>query len=141
MGTKSSAEVLDQLDHVAASESMTDSKASGQLRVLFATYNKYRKERPKSPSEAATLPLIAYNPDGIKPLLVAFVEKFEVWTVKMNGLMQAIAGIGQANPGASVTLVSKAGRAFSINGTRLFSALVREDADILTAKLNIVTPE
>lgn len=121
----------------ATAELIPDAKASGQLRILFANYISSKKRRPKAPSEAKALPALVYNPDALQPLLDEFIVKWHEWLDMMGNLMVSIQTIGKNNPGACFSLTSKGGRVVSVNGERLFSALCREDGDILGGKLTV----
>lgn len=118
---------------------MTDAKASAMLRTLFTSYLAFKKRRPKAPSEAKALPALAYNRDALQPLLDDFIAKWNDWLTMGGNLLHGINAIGASNPGSCFSIQAKNGRVMSINGTRLYSALTREDGDILGGKLTVNT--
>ena len=120
---------------------LTDVKASAQLKLLFSNYRQVKKNRPKSPSEAAAMVLIGlrdpeHTVDGIlTPILEAFVVDFSKWGNDVDALLHGINAIGESNPNAAIMLNGKSGRVVQVNGNALFDALLRTEGEILSATL------
>lgn len=114
-----------------------DKQASAQLRILHGSYLKYKKARPKSPSEAAVLPTLFMEdgPARLAAIDLQYVADTVVWREKMKSLLLSFSGIGQSHPNACIAIEgTKTGRIVQKNGAGLFSALMREEADVLNGE-------
>ena len=119
-------------------QQIVDAQASQMLGVLFVTYKKLKRARPKFPNEAAVMQLIPQGGagmDAIGVLVEASTAKFAEWINSCVELLGSISDIGDANPGAAVHIVGKDGRSIQTNGNKLYEALLRTEAQILGGTL------
>lgn len=120
-------------------EQIEDAQAAAQLATLFINYKKLKRSRPKFPAESKVMPIIGLNDDvadeQIASLVSETVDAFFTWTQECRALLLSIRGVGESNPGANVHLVGRDGRAMQTNGTKLFEALLRTEAQILGGNL------
>ena len=116
-------------------QTFTDAEASDSLKRAFATYLSLKKARPKLPSEASLTPAIHTGRFDPAAIMAEVQADLETWAEKMGALLVTLEKIGESNPSANIRLVNRTGRTTHVNGTRLLSALLREDAAILGSKL------
>lgn len=115
-----------------------DAKASAQLRDLFNSYMGLRRNRPKFPAEAVVLKHLAVDShESIKALLTKAVDDFHAWVERLQSVLFTMFDIGESNPGASISVIGgKSKRVVQVNGIRLYEALLRIDAEILSGSIN-----
>lgn len=121
-----------------APSKVTDKQASGQLKVLYGHYVAARRQRPKAPSEAVIMPLLFQGENGraqIDALWSDTKAKTAAWEATMFNIGSSIRDLGQHNPGAPIAIRGKkSGRVVQKNGHELFTALMREEADVLNGE-------
>jgi len=124
---------------------LSDKQASDQLKMLFVGYQTTRKERGKTLAalaESKIFPRIAAHDDSsslgssvIAPIFKEAEAKYLEWSLKVHNTFAAIKALGESNPNACFQMIGKSKRPMSVNGKKLWSAMAREEAEILGGSL------
>lgn len=120
---------------VPSEPELEDAQASAMLAALFINYKQLKRARPKFPAESKVMPAIISNPESISEMINESVDKFNQWVSDCTTLLLSIQDVGDANPGANVHIVGRDGRSIQTNGTKLFEALLRTEAQLLGGNL------